>query len=390
MIGEFEPPLLTWMRERETARMNAGLRRRLSPRPAHQDILDLASNDYLGLARDPRVTAAAAEAALTWGAGATGSRLVTGSTELHAELETALAAHVGTGSSLVFSSGYLANLGAVTALAGKGTLVVSDSLNHASLIDAIRLTGARVVIAGHRDPEAVEDALKYRPEARALVVTDAVFSVDGDLAPLRDLHQVAREYGAAMIVDEAHSLGVVGDRGEGATAAAGLAGEPDVIQVLTLTKSLGSQGGAVAGHPDVIAHLIDTARSFIFDTGLAPACVGSSLAALNILIAEPTLAGRVRARAKDLRDAALAAGWKATDPDGAVASVLVGEPDAAVAAAAVCAEAGVRVGCFRPPSIPDSISRLRMTARANLTDAEVRLAGSVLAVAASAMSESGS
>jgi len=376
-------PTWSWLAERATQRRQAGLRRRLSPRQAiRPNHLDLASNDYLGLATDPRVISAAAAAAGVWGAGATGSRLVTGSTALHQDLEADLARFVGAESALVFSSGYLANLGAITALADKDTLIVSDALNHASLIDAIRLTGGSVVVTAHRDVSAVNAALAQRSVAKALVVTDAVFSVDGDLAPLRELHRAARAHDALLVVDEAHAIGVIGDSGAGGCAAAGISSEPDVVMTLTLSKSLGSQGGAVAGTQAITDHLVDTARSFIFDTGLAPASAGAAQEALRIITAEAWRVANVRRRARELRDAARAAGWQTSEPDGAVVSVFVGSPANAVAAAAACADAGVQVGCFRPPSVPDGRSRLRLTARATLTDVDIATATAALTTAA--------
>ena len=359
------------LRRAATERAAAGMRRELRPRTSDADLLDLASNDYLGLARDARVAGAAAEAALRWGAGATGSRLVTGSTTLHADLERELASFLGAGAGLSFSSGYLANLGAVTALAGPDTLVVSDALVHASLVDACRLARGDVVVAAHRDVAEVERLLARRTQRRAVVVTDAVFSVDGDLAPLGELHAVVQRHGAVLIVDEAHGLGVIGPAGQGAAAAAGLAGEPDVVLTLTLSKSLGAQGGAVVGDPVVVEHLVNTARGFIFDTGLAPAAAAGARAALAVLRDEPSLAARVRARARDLATALTATGLPVTTPEGAVVSVLVGDPGRAAAAAAALREAGVLVGCFRPPSVPDGVSRLRFTARADLTEADV-------------------
>jgi 8-amino-7-oxononanoate synthase len=362
------------LRQAAAARAAAGLRRELRPRAADDDLLDLASNDYLGLARDPRVTGAAAEAALRWGAGSTGSRLVTGSTDLHTRLEADLADFVGARAGLVFSSGYLANLGAVTALAGAGSLVVSDAQNHASLVDACRLARGDVVVTAHRDVAAVDHALADRRIEQAVVVTDAVFSVDGDLAPLAGLHRAARRHGALLVVDEAHGLGVVGPEGRGAAAAAGIAGEPDVVLTLTLSKSLGAQGGAVLGDPVVVEHLVNTARAFIFDTGLAPASAAAASAALAVLRSEPRLAATVRARARDLAAALAAAGLPVTEPTGAVVSVLVGDPGRAFEAAARLRADGIRVGCFRPPSVPDGVSRLRLTARADLTDDQVALA----------------
>lgn len=377
MTGPLDP--LAGLRAGAAERERRGMRRILRPRTADDHVLDLASNDYLGLARDPRVTGAAAEAARRWGAGSTGSRLVTGSTTLHTRLEADLAGFAGAEAGLVFSSGYLANLGALTALAGPGSLVVSDALNHASVVDACRLSRAAVEVVPHRDVAAVARVLARRTTGSAVVVTDAVFSVDGDLAPLAGLHAVARRHGALLVVDEAHALGVVGDEGRGAAHAAGLAGQPDVVLTVTLSKSLGAQGGAVLGPAVVVEHLVNTARPFIFDTGLAPAAVAGAAAALVVLRAEPSLAKAVRARAAGLSADLLAAGLQATAPDAAVVSVLVGDPGPAADAASRLLADGVRVGCFRPPSVPDGVSRLRLTARADLTDDEA--ARAVAAVA---------
>ncbi len=380
--GRADP--LARLRATAAARQAAGLRRRLRPRPAGGDgLLDLASNDYLGLARDPRVVAGAVAAAHEWGAGSTGSRLVTGSTALHAALEDELAEFVGADAGLVFSSGYLANLGAIAALSGPGTLVVSDSANHASIVDGCRLARARVAVVPHRDPAAAAAALSTRDEQDAVLVTDAVFSVDGDLAPLAELHAVARRYGALLMVDEAHALGVVGPAGRGAVAAADLAGAPDVVLTATLSKALGAQGGAVLGHPDVIGHLVDAARAFIFDTGLAPAAAGAALAALRVLRAEPDLAGRALSAAAALATAAARHRLPTGVPAAAVVSVRLGAADLAVRAAARCAEHGVRVGCFRPPSVPTGRSCLRVTGRADLGPGGIaRAEGAFAAIAA--------
>lgn len=373
---------LAGLRGRLAAIEGKGLRRRLTPRAADDDVLDLASNDYLGLTRDPRVIAAAVEAAQRWGGGATGSRLVTGTTELHAELEQALAEHCGASAALVFSSGYLANLAAVTALAGEGALVVSDALNHASIVDACRLSRARTAVAPHRDVEAMERLLAERSQGQAVLVTDAIFSVDGESAPLTRLAAACRRQGALLVVDEAHALGVVGVAGQGGAWAAGLAGAPDVVLTLTLSKSLGSQGGAVVGDRAVIDHLVSTARPFIFDTGLAPAAAGAALGALRVLRAEPERASLARATAERLADVARGLGLEASDPEAAVLSIRMGAPARALAAAQTCLAHGVRVGCFRPPSVPDADSRLRVTARADLTEADVaRLVRALAAVA---------
>ncbi|HEU5160640.1 MAG TPA: 8-amino-7-oxononanoate synthase [Streptosporangiaceae bacterium] len=360
-------------------RATAHLRRRLRPRTGdHDGLLDLASNDYLGLATDPRLVGAAVRAAREWGAGSTGSRLVTGTTELHARLDERLAAFAGTSAGLVFSSGYLANLAAVTALSGPGSLIVSDRGNHASIIDACRLSRARVVVTPHRDVAAVERALAARDEEAAVVVTDAVFSVDGDGAPLADLHRAARRHGALLVIDEAHALGVVGPGGRGAAAAAGIGGAPDVVLTVTLSKALGAQGGAVLGAPEVIETLVDTARPFIFDTGLAPASVGAALAALDVLAAEPALPGRARDRAMRIWRRADELGLRATVPVAAVVAVILGEARDALRAAEICAAHGVRVGCFRPPSVPAGRACLRITAPASLTEADLTVLGKAL------------
>ncbi|MFI1496871.1 8-amino-7-oxononanoate synthase [Streptomyces platensis] len=373
-----------WIDTARAARHRAGLVRTLRPRPADSPLLDLASNDYLGLARHPEVTRGAAAAAHRWGAGATGSRLVTGSTELHARLEAELAAFCGFEAALVLSSGYAANLAAVTALTAPGTLVVSDAGNHASLIDGCRLSRARTEVTPHADPEAVRTALTGH-DGRALAVTDAVFSVDGDAAPLPALAEVCRTAGAALLVDDAHGLGVLGDGGRGALWAAGLAGDGDVVTTVTLSKSLGSQGGAVLGPARVIEHLVNTARSFIFDTGLAPAAVGGALTALRLLRREPQRAARAGQVARELHERLTAAGLAAVRPDAAVVSVRAPSPEAAVRWAADCRAAGLAVGCFRPPSVPDGISRLRLTARADLTDAQLDTAvGAIVATAPTA------
>ncbi|HWG12569.1 MAG TPA: 8-amino-7-oxononanoate synthase [Streptosporangiaceae bacterium] len=395
-----QPEALAVLRSAAAARRAAGLGRTLSPRAratgasgdraGRDTLLDLASNDYLGLAADPRLAEAAAAAARDWGPGSTGSRLVTGTTELHTRLEDELAAFTQAPRGLVFSSGYLANLAVVTALAqalGQGrddaVLIVSDAANHASLIDACRLArarGVRVEVTPHADVAAVERVLAGRAEPFALVVTDTVFSVAGDLAPLRDLHRVATDERALLVLDEAHAFGVLGPGGRGAAAAAGITGDPHVVRTFTLSKSLGGQGGAVTGPAEVIETLIDVGRAFIFDTGLAPPSVAAARAALAILRDQPGLGGRARANARRLATLAAGLGFPVSDPAGAVVRVLVGEPGAAVLAQRICADHGVRVGCFRPPSVPPGQACLRLTARANLSEVHLELAFRALGV----------
>ncbi|GAA2528395.1 MULTISPECIES: 8-amino-7-oxononanoate synthase [Streptomyces] len=366
-----------WIDEQADLRRRAGLVRTLRPRAADAPLLDLASNDYLGLARHPEVTEGAARAARTWGGGATGSRLVTGTTELHAELERELAGFCGFEAALVFSSGYAANLAAVTALAPHGSLIVSDAGNHASLIDGCRLARATTRVTAHADPDAVRKALDAH-DGPAVAVSDTVFSVDGDAAPLAALAEACREHGAGLVLDDAHGLGVLGDGGRGGPHAAGIAGADDVVVTVTLSKSLGSQGGAVLGPARVIEHLVNAARTFIFDTGLAPAAAGAALAALRLLRREPGRAARAGEVARELHTRLTAAGLGAVRPDAAVVSVRAPSPEQAVRWAADCRAAGLSVGCFRPPSVPDGISRLRLTARADLSGAEIERAVRVI------------
>ncbi|MGW5423893.1 8-amino-7-oxononanoate synthase [Streptomyces sp. NPDC003943] len=368
------PAAFDWTEAAARQRAQAGLVRTLRPRAAESELLDLASNDYLGLTRHPEVTGAAAQAALRWGAGATGSRLVTGSTRLHARLERELADFCGFEAALVLSSGYAANLAALTALSDRDGLIVSDAANHASIVDGCRLARAETAVVPHADPEAVAKTLAAYPGRRALAVSDSVFSVDGDRAPLPELAAACREHGAGLVVDDAHGFGVLGDGGRGALHEAGLAGAPDVVATLTLSKSLGSQGGAVLGPARVIEHLVNAARTFIFDTGLAPAAAGGALAALRLIAADPGLAARARTVATTLHRLLTEAGLTAAHPDAAVVSVRAPGPNEALDWAAACREAGLSVGCFRPPSVPDGISRLRLTARADLTDAEIERA----------------
>ncbi|MEU4608209.1 8-amino-7-oxononanoate synthase [Kribbella sp. NPDC023972] len=350
-----------WLAPKAAALESRGLTRRLRARAADERPIDLAGNDYLGLASDPRLIEAAAEALRVWGTGSTASRLVTGTTALHDELESSLAAYVGQESALVFSSGYLANLGVVTALGGPGTLMVSDDHVHASLVDACRLSRSRVEVVPHNDVEAVSKVLAERNEPHAVVLTESVFSVLSDEAPLQELSAAAVAADAVLLVDEAHGLGVTGG-GRGSVAAAGLAGLDHVIVTMTLSKAMASQGGVVLGPALLREHLVNRARSFIYDTGLNPAACAAALAALQVLKDEPDRPLAVHAAA-----AQLASACGVPPSSGPVVSVPMPGPRETVRAAELCSDQGVRVGSFRPPSVPDGISRLRLTANAGLT-----------------------
>ncbi|MFL6169690.1 MAG: 8-amino-7-oxononanoate synthase [Ornithinibacter sp.] len=363
----------TWLATRASAREDAGLTRRLFASDAAGPMLDLAGNDYLGLARHPRVVAGAVAAAERYGAGAGASRLVTGTLTVHDELEAALAAFTGFPSALAFSTGYHANLATVSALADADTLIVSDAHVHASMIDACRLSRGTVEVVPHNDVAAVEASLDRRTQGRALVLVETIYSVLGDAAPVAALADVCARHEAVLVADEAHALGVCGIDGRGLLHAAGLAGSDHVVATLTLSKSLGSQGGAVLGTAAIREHLVNTARPFIYDTGLAPAAAGAAIAALEVVGEEPDRVARVRAVA-----GALAKAGGVPETDGAVLAIAMPGPREAVEAVGRAAAAGVRIGCFRPPSTPDGISRLRLTAHAHLTDAEVERAASVL------------
>lgn len=362
--------LADWLDARRAARAEAGLTRRLRPRPAPDGApasVDLAGNDYLGLGRHPAVTDAAADAARVWGAGAGASRLVTGTLDVHAELETAIASFAGRPAALSLSTGYHANLSAVTALCDAETLIVSDAHVHASLIDACRLArpGA-LVVTPHNDVSAVASALDARGARRALVLVESVYSVLGDAAPLSALADVASAHAAVLIVDEAHALGVAGRGGRGLVDAAGLADQPFVVSTGTLSKAFGSQGGVILATPAVIEHVVNTARPFIYDTGLAPPAAAAAQAAIAIVEGDPALPGRALAAA-----ARMAAAAGQAPPAGAVLSIPMPGPREALDAQAALAADGFTVGCFRPPSAPDGVSRLRLTARATLAEHEV-------------------
>jgi 8-amino-7-oxononanoate synthase len=348
-------------------------------------VLCLASNNYLGLAAHPEVVEAAAGAARRYGAGSGSARLVTGGLTIHDELEARLAAFKGTEAALLFSSGYLANLGTVAALVGPGDAVFSDELNHASIIDGCRLSRADVHVYRHGDAGHLADRLgAWRRNAgagpRALVVTDSVFSMDGDVAPLPDIVAACDRHGAVLMVDEAHATGVVGPGGRGAVAGFGLEGRVGVVMG-TLSKSLGAAGGFIAGSAALCAYLRNRARSFIFDTALPPPTAAAALAALAIVEREPERPVRARRLAGRLAAGLRAAGYDVPDPPAAVVPVVIGAPDAAVGLSARLLDAGVLVTAIRPPSVPDGTSRLRATVMATHTDGEIDQAIAAFAAA---------
>ncbi|MCW2750825.1 MAG: 8-amino-7-oxononanoate synthase, partial [Aeromicrobium sp.] len=298
--------------------------------------------------------------------------LVTGTLQVHGDLEAALCVLTGNDAALVHSTGYHANLSAVTALADADTLLVSDAHIHASLVDACRLSRGTVQVVGHNDLADVERALAARTQSRAIVLAESIYSVLGDRAPLEELVALCERYDATLLIDEAHGIGVAGG-GRGLVHALNLAGQRDVVVTMTLSKALGSQGGAVLGSAAVIDHLINRARPFIYDTGLAPAATAAATEAIRIVEQEPALVERVNVVATALAQAA------GVEPvAGAVLSVPMSSPAHALEAQAECARLGVKVGCFRPPSVPDGISRLRITATAALDDDQLAHACTVI------------
>jgi len=375
-----------WLGGRDLERRERGLERHDRTWPASG--VDLASNDYLGLSRHPSVVRAAARAARRHGTGAGASRLVTGTHALLPALEQDLARYAGRREALVFSSGYTANQGLLGALGGPGMLLVSDAHAHASLIDGARLAKAEVRVVPHGDLGAVEDALRSHraangPRARAAVVLESLYSVLGDTAPLAEAARVCRAHGALLVVDEAHTLGAV--PGGSAVRAAGLADAGHVIMTATLSKALGAQGGVALfggeGARRWRSHLLNTARTFIFDTALAPPAAAAARRALAL--ADEHRIGRLG------ENAALAhrvlAGHPATAGrvergEGAVHSLRMSSPGAAVRTADALRRDGIAVGCFRPPSVPDGTARLRITVHADL--APRRLVAALETVAA--------
>ena len=335
-----------------------------------RELLNLTSNNYLGLATDRRVVEAAAGAARAYGASVSASRLLCGSTPLHEELEGRLAALKGQEAALLYSSGYLANLGVLTALARPGDAIFSDSLNHASIIDGCRLSGAETRVYRHCDARHLAELLASTPARRRLIVSETVFSMDGDIAPLSALVELARAHDAVLVLDEAHATGVLGPDGEGAVAHVGL--DPDVIVIVgTLSKALASAGGFVAADATVIDYLVNRSRPFIFNTALPPASVGAALAALDIVTAEPERRAHLDALATRLRDGLVAAGYPPSDSQTAIVPLLVGSADAALALEQRLREAGMLSRAIRPPTVPEGTARIRFNLIATHTTDDV-------------------
>ena len=345
------------------------------------EVLLLCSNNYLGLADHPRVRRAAADAAERYGAGAGGSRLISGDMELHHKLEAGLAAFKGAESALLFGSGYLANLGVVSALAGEGGTVFSDELNHASIIDGCRLARAETFVYRHRDLDHLAWGLEQAAGRPALIVTDGVFSMDGDVAPLPALAELAGRYGARFMVDEAHGTGAIGPGGRGTVAAAGLEGAVDVV-VGTLGKALGSYGAYVCTTSALREFLINRARPFIFSTAPPPPSVGAAIAALSLLESRPGVVEHLRRNAAVMRSALVSYDLDVGSSRTQIIPVMVGDARRATALCERALDGGVYAQAIRPPTVPEGTSRLRLTVMANHRADDLERAARVIGRAA--------
>ncbi len=341
----------------------------------------LCSNNYLGLADHTRVQEAAADAAMRWGVGAGASRLVSGTMTIHSRLEQKLAAFKGTQSALLFGSGYLANLGVVGSLARAGDVVFSDELNHASIIDGCRLSRAEVFVYAHNDMDHLEWGLQQAGSRAALIVTESVFSMDGDLAPLEEIAELARHYDVRVAVDEAHSTGCIGPGGRGAVAEAGLEGEIDVV-VGTLGKALGSYGAFVACDAELVALFTNTARSLIFSTAPPPPAIAGALAALDVIEEQPRRVARLQANAEILRGELAREGFDVAGSTTQIVPLIVGDASTAMRVCEAALERGVFAQAIRPPTVPAGTSRLRLAVMASHTKDELRDAARVLGRAA--------
>jgi 8-amino-7-oxononanoate synthase len=360
----------------------SGLRRRLrliegaqGPRVQldGEAVLLLCSNNYLGLADHPRVREAAAEAALRWGAGAGAARLISGNMTPHRQLEERLASFKRYEAALLFGSGYLANVGVISALTGRGEVVFSDELNHASIVDGCRLARAETFVYRHGDAEHLAWGLREAGERASLIVTDGVFSMDGDVAPLADLARLARSHDCRLMVDEAHATGAIGPGGRGSVAAADLSGDVDVV-VGTLGKALGSYGAYVCSNAELSEYLLNTARSFIFSTALPPPALAAAMAALELLEAEPERVERLRANAATLRQGLSAEGLPAGGAPSQIVPLEVGDAERTMDLCERLLERGVFAQGIRPPTVPAGSSRLRFSVMATHEGAELRAA----------------
>ena len=344
-------------------------------------VLNLCSNNYLGLADDKRLKAAAIAAVKKFGVGAGASRLVSGSTVLHKKLEEKLADFKNQEACLVYPSGYSANLGIISALADRESIVFSDRLNHASIIDGIILSRAELVRYPHRDVEALEKLLGHQgftkgspSHQKRLIVTDSVFSMDGDIAPIHELLRLAEEYDCLLMIDEAHATGVLGKNGRGALEHFGLKANKRIIQMGTLSKALGGLGGFVCANRDLIDYLVNRSRSFIFSTALPAALCASALEAIRIIERDGNQRERLLSNAHFLRDGLNSLGFNTLESQTPIIPILTKEPRLTMKLSQKLFEKGIFVQGIRPPAVPDNLCRLRITVMSSHTKGDLEFA----------------
>jgi len=372
--------------EREAGGLRRSRRLLESPQRARvtvdgREYLAFCSNDYLGLAADPRLSAAANEGIARYGVGGGASHLIIGHSTAHHELEEALARFVRQPRALLFSTGYMANMGVVSALTGRGDAIFADRLNHASLNDAALVSRAAFKRYAHNDLDALERLLKTTPARRRLVVTDAVFSMDGDIAPVAALLELCERHDAYLFIDDAHGFGVLGEAGRGTLAHFNMASDR-FIYMATLGKAAGVAGAFVAGDATLIETLIQNARTYIYTTAMPPLLAHALLTSLQIIAAEEWRRERLRALILQLREGLAAAPWTLMSSDTPIQPLLVGGNDEALALSASLAAAGLLVPAIRPPTVPQGTARLRISLSADHEAADVARLVEALAAAA--------
>lgn len=359
----------------------SGLYRRLrtitSNQEAHvtiggKDYVSFSSNNYLGLASHKKVKEAAVSAIQKYGCGAGASRLIVGTMELHTKLEERIAQFEGKPAAILFCSGYVANVGVVTALVGHGDAIIVDRLNHASIVDAARLSGARLLVYPHKDMDRLESILKrYKKRyKKKLIVTDSVFSMDGDFAPLPEIVELAKHYSAMVMVDEAHATGIIGESGRGVAEHFGVTKKIDIIMG-TLSKSVGSLGGFVVGSKELISYLQNKAHSFIYTTALPPAVCAASIAALDIIETESELREKFWVRVNMVKDGLKNIGFNLMNTESHIIPVLVRDAKTTMEISRYLYENGVLIPGIRFPTVPQGTARLRITVMATHTHSDV-------------------
>lgn len=358
----------------------SGLYRRLrtitSNQEAHvtiggKDYISFSSNNYLGLANHPKVKEAAINAIKLYGCGAGASRLIVGTMELHTKLEERIAQFEGKPAAILFCTGYVANVGVITSLVGPEDAVIVDHLNHASIVDAARLSGAKLLVYPHKDVKKLENILKrYKEYKKRLIVTDTVFSMDGDFAPLKEIVALAKKYGAITMVDEAHATGVIGDAGRGVSEHLGVAKDIDVVMG-TLSKAVGSLGGFVVGSQELIQYLHNKAHSFIYTTALPPGVCAASIAAIDIIESEPELKEKFWERVDLVKDGLEKLGFNLMETNSHIIPVFIGSEKTTMEFSRYLYENGILVPGIRTPTVPKNTARLRITVMATHTRRDI-------------------